>query len=434
MDDGSSSGEYAAMLPPTPLSTSDYRPVRLGPGNYHSSMSLRLMHVDLDAFFVEVCRQRQPELRTVDLLVVGGRKESRGVVQSASYGARAFGVRAGMPIAQAVRLCPAAVFVAGEFVHYRAASRAVRAIFLNHTPIVSMSGLDEGYLDFSGTDLLHPVSLLDAAGALRAQVKSATGLDASIGIGSNRMIAKLASDFAKPRGICEVRPGWERGFMAGLPLSALPGIGPVTAARLAERGLRDVSQIQEMPAPNLVRLLGRDEAMQLTRRAGGLGGAALRADGPPKSVSRETTFLQDVRSPEKLDRVLLLLIARVANQLREQGVAAGGIVLKLRHGDFVTVTRSATLTERTSLDAELLAAARPLLADAWASARTRGQAVRLLGIATTRLAQTEAPDLFETDLRVRQRGVTAAVDSVRTKFGFDALRSGALVGRKKGDR
>ena len=397
-------------------------------------MSLRLMHVDLDAFFVEVCRRHQPELRDIALLVVGGRKESRGVVQSASYGARAFGVRAGMPIAQAVRLCPGAVFVRGEFVHYRDASRAVHAIFLHHSPVVSMAGLDEGFLDFSGTDLLHPVSLLDAAERLRTAVKAATGLDASIGIGSNRMIAKLASDFAKPRGICEVRPGWERGFVAGLPLSALPGVGPVTSARLAERGLRDVRQIQEMPAAELVRLVGRDEAMQLTRRAAGQGGSTLRAVGPPKSVSRETTFSRDVRAADELDRVLLLLTARVANQLREEGLAAGGVVLKLRHGDFVTVTRSATLSARTSLDAELLAAARPLLAAAWGGARTRGQAVRLLGIAATRLAQTEAPDLFESAERGRQRDVTAAVDSVRAKYGFDALGSAALVGRKKDDR
>jgi DNA polymerase-4 len=394
-------------------------------------MPIRLLHVDLDAFFVEVCRQHQPELRDVDLLVVGGRKESRGVVQSASYGARKFGVRAGMPIAQAVRLCPSATFVRGEFLRYREASRAVHQIFLRHSPVVAMTGLDEGYLDFSGTELLHPVSLLDAAERLRNEVKQSTGLDCSVGIGSNRMIAKLASDYAKPRGICEVRAGWERGFVAGLALSALPGIGPKTSERLAERGLRDVAQVQAMPKAELERLVGRDEAASLVRRANGHGGSVLRAGGPAKSVSRETTFFRDVNRVEELDRVLLLLTARVANQLRDEGLAAGGVTLKLRHADFVTVTRSATLDTRTALDAELVAAARPLLADAWKGARARGKAVRLLGIAATRLAETEAPDLFESESRTRQREVTAAVDRVRARYGFDAVRSGGIVPKRK---
>ena len=395
-------------------------------------MSTRLFHVDLDAFFVEVCRQHQPELRDVELLVVGGRKESRGVVQSASYGARAFGVKAGMPIAQAVRLCPKATFIRGEFARYRDASRAVRDVFGRHSPVVTMTGLDEGYLDFSGTDLLYPVSLLDAAQDLRNEVKSSTGLDCSIGIGSNRMIAKLASDYAKPRGICEVRAGWERGFVAGLPLSALPGIGPKTASRLAERGLTDVAQVQAMRASDLELLVGRDEALVLTRRAEGKGGAVLRADGLPKSVSRETTFSRDIDDPAELDRVLLLLTARVANQLREEGLAAGTVTIKLRHADFVTVTRSATFAQRTALDGELIAAARPLLADAHATARTRGKAVRLIGIAAGRLAPAEAPDLFESDARGKERGVTEAVDRVRARFGFDAVQSGGIVRKAPG--
>ncbi len=286
-------------------------------------MSIRLMHVDLDAFFVEVCRQHDPALRDVDLLIVGGRRESRGVVQSASYGARKFGVGAGMPIAQAVRLCPDATFVRGEFLRYREASRAVREVLLRHSHNVVMTGLDEGYLDFSGTDLLHPVSLLDTAARLRDVVHAATGLHCSIGIGCNRMIAKLATDFAKPRGICEVREGWERGFLAGLPLSALPGVGPRTAARLAERGLQDVAQVQAMSQVELARLVGDDEATHLARRAAGHGGTVLREQSLPKSISRETTFSRDVSDPDELDRVLLLLTARVGNQLREEGLAAG---------------------------------------------------------------------------------------------------------------
>jgi DNA polymerase IV len=394
------------------------------------ALSIRIMHVDLDAFFVEVCRQRQPELRDVDLLIVGGRRESRGVVQSASYGARKFGVRSGMPIGQAVRLCPDATFVKGEFVHYREASHAVRGVIERHAPVAVMTGLDEGYLDLSGTDLLYPVSLLEVAEQIRNEIRAATGLDSSIGIGPNRMIAKIASDYAKPRAICEVRPGWERGFAAGLTLAALPGIGPKTAKRLAERGLTDVAQVQAMPADDLERLVGRDEAAWLIRRAAGRGGTVLRAHELPKSVSRETTFNRDVTSASELDRVLLLLTARVAGQLRDEGLVAGAIVLKLRHGDFVTVTRRRALSVPTALDGELLAPARALLAPAFAAARARRQAVRLLGVAAVRLAPGEAPDLFEAPGRTRQRELTDAVDRVRAKFGFDAVHSGGV--RPKG--
>jgi DNA polymerase-4 len=389
------------------------------------------MHVDLDAFFVEVCRQRQPELRKVDLLIVGGRRESRGVVQSASYGARKFGVRSGMPIGQASRLCPDATFVKGEFVHYREASHAVRDVIGRHAPVAVMTGLDEGYLDFSGTDLLYPVSLLEVAENIRDEVRQATGLDCSIGIGPNRMIAKIASDYAKPRAICEVRPGWERGFVAGLALAALPGIGPKTAKRLTERGLTNVDQIQHMAPADLERLVGTDEARSLTRRAAGRGGTALRSHDLPKSVSRETTFFQDVGSAAELDRVLLLLTARVAGQLREEGLVAGAVVLKLRHGDFVTVTRRKALGTPTALDAELLAPARVLFAPAFAAARARGQRIRLLGIAATNLRSSDAPDLFEAPDRTRRRELTGAVDKVRAKFGFDAVHSGGIRPKKQ---
>ena len=389
------------------------------------------MHVDLDAFFVEVCRQRQPELRNIDLLIVGGRRESRGVVQSASYGARKFGVRSGMPIGQAARLCPTATFVKGEFAHYRDASSAVRTVIRRHAPIAVMTGLDEGYLDFSGTDLLYPVSLLEVAELIRNEIHATTGLDCSIGIGPNRMIAKIASDYAKPRAICEVRPGWERGFVAGLALAALPGVGPKTTRRLAERGLADVTQIQQMPVAELEQLVGREEARSLIRRSQGRGSTVLRSHEIPKSVSRETTFFRDITSADELDRVLLVLTARVAGQLRDEGLAAGAIVLKLRHSDFVTVTRRRALGTPTALDDELIAPARALLAPALAAARSRRQAIRLLGIAAVGLRASEAPDLFEAPARTRNREVTSAVDQVRARFGFDAVQRGRVKPKPK---
>lgn len=388
-------------------------------------MPPRILHVDLDAFFVEVCRQNHPELRQLELLVVGGRRDQRGVVQSASYPARAFGIRAGMPIAEAVRLCPQATFFQGAFADYRRASLAVRRVLDEFSPLVVMSSLDEAYLDFGGTDQLYPVSLLPVAEQLRDRVSQTTGLDCSIGIGPNRMVAKLASDCAKPRGMMEIRAGWEERFLAGLPLRALPGVGPKTGERWAELGLTDVFQIQEMDERDLERLIG-PEARVLKLRAHGFGGTTLRPDRLPKSVSRETTLSRDIRDPAELERILALLTARVAGQLRDEQILTKAVTLKLRHDDFRTVTRRHTLPIATDLNSELYSVARALFRDAFDEVRQRNRGVRLIGVAATNLGTAAEEDLFEPQDRSRLRRLTAAVDALRAKFGFDALTSGTI--------
>jgi DNA polymerase IV len=388
-------------------------------------MPARILHVDLDAFFVEVCRQYHPELRHVELLVVGGRRDQRGVVQSASHAARRFGIHAGMPIAEAVRLCPQATFFQGAFVHYRDASHAVRTVLQEFSPTVVMSSLDEAYLDFAGTERLHPVSLLPVAEELRDEVKQRTGLDASVGIGPNRMIAKLASDYAKPRGLMEVRAGWEEGFLAGLPLGAMPGVGPKTARRWAELGLKDVYQVQAMDEQALEQLIGPD-ARHLKLRAQGQGGTTLRPSRLPKSVSRETTLSRDLRDPEELEEILALLTARVASQLRDEQILAKSVTMKLRHDDFRTVTRRRTLEIATDLDSDIYLVARELFRAAFADVRRRDRGVRLIGVAATNLGTAAEEDLFEPAERVRQRQLTAAVDKVRGKFGFDAVTPGSI--------
>lgn len=392
-------------------------------------MTTRFLHVDLDAFFVEVCRRLRPELRAVDLLVVGGPPKSRAVVQSASYGARAFGVRAGMPSSEAARRCPGATFVQTSFDDYRRASRSVRQVLEEFSPLVVMASLDEGYLDFSGTDRLYPVSLLPVAERIRDQVRSAAGLDCSIGIGPNRMVAKLASDAAKPRGLMEVREGWEEGFVAGLPLRALPGVGPRTAERLESLGLTQVAQVQARSVEELEKLIGA-EAKLLKRRAHGHGGRVLRAHQATKSISRETTLDHDAADLPKLERILLRLSAHVASQLRGEGLAARTVTLKLRHGDFVTITRSQTLPAPSDLDAELTEAARTLLRTAFEEVRRRGQGVRLVGVAATNLIEAPMADLFESPERTRLRQLTSAVDMVRERFGFDAAKPGSLVSKR----
>ena len=393
-------------------------------------MPARILHVDLDAFFVEVCRRHHPELREVDLLIIGGRADGRGVVESASYGARRFGVRAGMPSAQAMRLCPRATLFHGNFDHYRAASRLVRSVLEQHAPLVAMASLDEAYLDFGGTERLHPVSLLPVAERIRDDIRAKAGLDCSIGIGPNRMVAKLASDYAKPRGLMEVRSGWEEGFLAGLPLAALPGIGPRTAERLAALGLTEVVQVQRLPLARLEALIG-NEAKGLKLRAHGHGASTLRARTTSRSVSRETTLSEDLRDPARLETVLARLVARVGADLRADGLAARTVVLKLRHDDFRTVTRRRTLDDPTQLDAEIGAAALELFRQAFVQVRERDRGVRLLGVAAVNLVAAAEGDLFESPARTRLRKLTSAVDEVRARFGFDALASARIQRRRE---
>ncbi|HEX5003924.1 MAG TPA: DNA polymerase IV [Gemmatimonadales bacterium] len=396
-------------------------------------MSARFLHVDLDAFFVEVCRRLRPELRDIDLLIVGGQPKGRGVVQSASYGARKFGVRAGMSSAEAARRCPGATFVRTAFDEYRKASRAVRRVLEDFSPIVVMASLDEGYLDFSGTDRLYPVSLLPVAEQIRDRVLAEEGLACSIGIGGNRMVAKLASDAAKPRGLMEVRAGWEEGFVAGLPLRALPGVGPRTATRLESLGLTEVWQVQARSVEALEKLIG-GEAKLLKRRAHGHGGRVLRTQRRTKSMSRETTLDRDTNDPALLERLLLRLSAFVASQLRGEGLAARTVTLKLRHGDFVTITRSQTLEAPSDLDGDITGAARELLRSAFGEVRRRGKGVRLIGVAATNLVEAPMADLFEPPERVRLRQLTTAVDRVRERFGFDAAKAASLVAKKRRGR
>ena len=306
----------------------------------------------------------------------------------------------------------------------------MRKVLQEFSPTVVMASLDEAYLDFSGTDRLYPVSLLPVAESIRDRVRDATGLDCSVGIGGNRMIAKLASDYAKPRGLMEVRAGWEEGFLAGLPLSALPGVGPVTAARWKERGLTEVAQVQAMSESELHRQVG-DAASSLKRRAHGHGGMVLRSGRLQRSVSRETTMSRDERRPERLETLLTLFAARIGSQLRKEGLVARTVALKLRHDDFRTVTRRVTLREGTNLDAELLKPALELFRKAFEEVRRRDRGVRLIGISATNLAEAAEADLFEPEERQRSRRLTDAVDQLRNRYGFDAVTVARLLGTKR---
>jgi DNA polymerase IV len=341
-----------------------------------------IIHMDLDAFFCAVEEQRDPSLRGV-AFAVGGRPESRGVVSSASYAARRFGVRSAMPMAWAVRLCPGLVVVPPSFPAYRAASREVMARLHELTPLVEQISIDEAFLDV--TALEEPGAEL--AARLQRVIRAELGLSVSLGVAANKLVAKIATDVGKglarsgkmPEAICVVPPGEEAAFLAPLPAEALWGVGPKTAEKLARMGLLTIGAIAAWPLADLERRFGQ-HGEDLARRARGIDDRPIVTERAAKSVSQETTFARDVADQNALERVLRRQAAEVAASLRRKGLVGTTVRLKIRWPDFSTPTRQLTLPRPTD-DEEVAEAALRLFRQVW----PRGQAVRLVGVGVSGL-------------------------------------------------
>jgi DNA polymerase IV len=391
--------------------------------------------LDLDTFFVSVERLLDPSLRGKPV-VVGGRRGGRGVVTSASYEARAFGVRSGMSIREASdRAPPGAVFVPGHHDEHTSYSGRVRQIVERYSPIVVAASIDEHYIDFSGCERLYhrPDDVDDDATILRVvrgitkAIDDETGLPASAGIATSKPMAKVASALAKPQGVLLVVAGTEAATLGPLPVRKLPGIGPVAEARLHALGIVTLAQLVEAPDASLRPIFGVSTS-GIRLSAQGHGSDALGRERPafrehdPRGVvagtiSNERTFVE--RSPDDTAAVLCGLCERVASRARRRGVVAGQLTLKLRYADFQTITRGRTFTP-TSVDVELHGVALEL----YREARTRTLPIRLLGIALAklRLDAIQLP-LFGAGER---RGT--AVDRVREKYGYDAVHLATTVG------
>ncbi|MAW59916.1 MAG: DNA polymerase IV [Planctomycetes bacterium] len=351
-----------------------------------------VFHVDLDAFFVAVERVLDPSLHGKPV-VVGGSPDGRGVVAAASYEARAFGVRSAMPMARAVRLCPQLVRVRGSRDAYRRASRAVFGLLRELTPRLQKVSIDEAYLDLSGQPLVAGRAF-DTALRLQQQVRERFRLDLSVGVASNRLVAKVASGASKPVGVLEVLPGQEQRFLAPLPIRKLPGIGPATAERLHGLRIQTLGALVDADPRRLEAHLGRDvEGLQM--RARGIDTSPVRPAQPdalPKSISHETTFPVDRSKLSYLEKRLAELLHATASRLREREAVARTVSIKLRLTDFTTLTRDRTLPHPGREDADFLPTARQLLEDLL-DGRTP---IRLLGV---KLAGIERgawqPALFE---------------------------------------
>jgi DNA polymerase-4 len=380
-----------------------------------------ILHVDLDAFYASVEVQKDPSLAGKPVVVGGA--GSRGVVMSASYEARAFGIRNAMPAVRARRLCPDTVFLPPDFESYRAHSNRFREVLLSVTPLVEPIALDEAFLDVSGAVLLFGAPE-EIAERVRRQVRSELGVTCSVGVAPNKLVAKLASRHAKPDGLVVVQDDELPAFLEPLPARSLWGVGEKTVETLARLGVRTVGDLARTPPSVLARLLGEGHAQDLHDLSRGVDARSVVPYEPPKSVSHEETFDVDLDAEDDLLREALALSHRVASRLREDGYRARTVVLKVRLANFTTLTRSRTLRAPTDVAADLYEVASELYRGL-PGARRR---VRLLGVAATGLTQAGAEQLAL--LRgERWRDVERAIDRIERRFGRGAAGPAALIDR-----
>jgi len=394
----------------------------------------RILLADADAFYVAVARLVDPDgAGRARLLIVGGAPERRGVVTSASYEARAFGVRSAMPMARAVRLCPDAIVVPVPWEECAAKGRAIREALERFAPVVEQASSDEFYLDLSGTERLYrDEPLAETAARIRAAVHEATSLWTSIGGGTSKLVAKLAAGVAKPAadsagaGVHVVAPGGEAAFLAGFALADIPMVGPKAQERLARLGWRTAADVQRVDRAELVRRLGEREGEWLWERVRGLDDSAVEPWTEPKSISRDTTFPTDLDGDDDLLRELLIQVDRATADLRAEGLVTRTITVKLRDADFTTRQAGRTLPEPVVTDRAVYEVARGLLAKLRAARRAPA---RLIGVALSHLDQPGAAAqlaLLETARATspeteKDRTLARAIDAVREKFGPDAL-------------
>ncbi|MFV1957956.1 MAG: DNA polymerase IV, partial [Planctomycetota bacterium] len=386
-------------------------PDRLGPVTGRTTL-----HADLDAFFASVEQLDRPELRGRPVLVGSARR--RGVVATASYEARRHGCHSALPMAIALRRCPDALVVPARFKRYEAISRQVFSIFHEHTPLVGPLGIDEAFLDVTGTErLLGPA--VEVARSVRQRVRDEVGLTISVGVAPNKFLAKLASDLEKPDGLTVIRPETVDAVLAPLPIERMWGVGPAAALRMRQHGITTFGDLRRRSVRGLESLFGAAGRHYL-RLARGEDERPVSPHGEMKSVSHEQTFEEDLDRRDDVRAVLLHQTEDVGRRLRRKKLLARTVTVKIRFGDFETVTRSFTLPAPTDATGDLWGAASTLF-DRWA--RTAFRPVRLIGMGAKNLVHpAEQMDLFPDPAKQRDRRLDEAVDRIRDRYGRGAIR------------
>jgi DNA polymerase-4 len=370
----------------------------------------------MDAFYASVEMHDYPDLRGKPVLVGSDRR--RGVVSAASYEARLFGCHSAQPMRVALRLCPDAVVAKPRFQRYSQVSKQVFRIFRDFTPLVEPLSIDEAFLDVTGTDRLFGTPI-EIAEKIRARIREEVGITASVGVAPNKFLAKLASDLEKPDGLTVVTPETVAEILAPLAIERMWGVGPVTAKKMHQYGIRTIGELARRPGAELARLFG-SAGEHFARLARGADDRPVETRGEVKSVSHEVTFEEDLEDKEDVRRVLLHLTEDVGRRVRRQGLQGRTITVKIRYGDFETITRSATLDAATDAT-EMLWGATSALFDRWARGGYRP--VRLIGMGVSHLeTASEQLQLFQEPGRERARRLDSAVDQIRDRYGADAIR------------
>jgi DNA polymerase-4 len=373
----------------------------------------------MDAFYAAVEQRDRPELRGRPV-IVGAEPGGRGVVSTASYEARVYGIRSAMPISKAARLCPHAAFVPVDMEKYQRVSAEIMTVLDSFSPLVEPVSVDEAFLDLTGTESLFGTPV-EATRTIKARIREVTGLTASAGLASNKFVAKVASDLEKPDGLVVVPPGGEARFLAPLPIGRLWGVGRVMAEALSGLGIITIAQLQAMPRAVLVRRFGGHGA-DLHDLAFGRDDRPVEPYTAPKSMGAEETFGSDCRDPARLATVLREQAERVARELRGDGVAAARVTLKLRFSDFHTITRAMT-AEPTQDGLELYRRARTLL-----DRERLDQPIRLIGLSASGLGPAEQGQLSLLDPdAVRRERLARVVDRLAKRFGDDVVRPASLL-------
>jgi DNA polymerase-4 len=379
-----------------------------------------IIHVDLDAFFVAVERLDDPSLAGKPV-VVGGRAEVRGVVASASYEARKFGIRSAMPTAEALRRYPQLIVVSGHRGRYTEMSDRVMAILGDYTPLLEPISIDEAFLDVTGTEA-HYGPPAQLARTIQDRIEAELKLSASLGVAANKLLAKVASDFRKPHGITVVPPGEEAAFLAPLPIRRLWGVGEVMGRELARLNINTVGDLASVPREELIVRFGAAVGEGLFRGSHGVDESPVTPEHEAKSISREETFSRDVRDIEVLRRELLRLSEEVAWRLRRHNLQARTITLKMRYGDFSTLTRQATPADPVDSGPVIYATVLALFEKVWDR-----RPLRLVGVGGSNLVQPGRQlRLFEQEDR-RQAQLDAALDRIRAKYGSSSIRRASLM-------
>lgn len=387
-----------------------------------------ILHVDMDAFFVSVELLERPELRGKPV-VVGGRPDQRGVVSAASYEARKFGIQSAMPLRTAGKLCPHAIFLDGHHAKYGEWSDRVASILANFSPVVEMVSIDEAYLDLAGTERLHGPPFAAAHTLLRTITK-ATGLPCSAGLASTRLVAKVASEQAKPRGLLWIPPGREPRFLAQLPVRKIPGIGEVTERALRALGIEYVHQLADYPQEKLEQIFGQ-WGTALYRKARGGDSYEFVLDAEPKSISQNHTFAEDTGDVAAMESMLSHLSQKACKRLREAGLSARTLTITIRYTGFDTYTRSKTLGDPVQFDADAFAVFLSLFREH----RNPKRKVRLIGVALSGLTHGNAQlDLLDPQRLAKLEKLSKAADSLRDRFGFAKLQFGGSLLAEKPER